>query len=236
MASTVQVVRDRVIENLQDFDRSKPAFSIPQYDIAIKGAYQIVAARMPWPHVHTASGLTLTAGVDTFTLSTNLGGDLRLRRRSDGFFLEKVTVEQLDAYRTGVTATNLANVASTPWCFAVWLQPGTAGTDLSGRVFPPPNAANVSLDTYFSQIPTALSSTALDSDNVLFDVTTVEALILKVSVTQLAKLPKSEMDRLMIDPSIGKEWKEDYERTVYRATGNRFDQDSNNATYQRWVP
>lgn len=230
MSATVITVRNRVIENLRDFDRAKPVYSVPEYDIAIKGGYQILAARMPWPHVYTASGLTLGPLSDTFTLATNLGSDIRIRVRSSKLFLRKVTTDEMDSIRAGVTSPDGAAV---PRYFAIWNAPATAGTDIQGRVWPPAKDAEA-CDIYYSKIPTALSSIALDADSVLFDESAVECLILKLSADLLDGMDDADVARLKINPKKSGLWRADMERTLYREAGLQHDI-ADVGRVQRWV-
>lgn len=232
MSKTVREIRDRVIENLQDFDRSKPVFTIPQYDLAIKGAYQNLASRMPWPHVDSGSLLTITAGSDTFTLQTNLGGDVRIRLRSNGNVLTNVTREEIDMLRSGHPAPE--TFFAIPYAVALWREVGSSGTDLHGRCYPGAKVSEV-CDVFYDKIPDELVGPALNTQNVLFDTTAAEALVLKVSATMLRRTPADEVAKLKINPEVVKEWDADLERMLYRAAATWNDIQSAGYTH-RYVP
>lgn len=228
MSKTVAEIRTRAIENLQDFDRSKPVFTTPQYDLAIKSAYQALAARMPWPHVHTSSGLTISANSDTLTMATNLGSDVRIRLRSTGEFLINTTVETIDMMRRGNPSGNVFQI---PRWVAFWREPGSSGTDLHGRVYPGARVAEV-CDIFTDKIPDELVGPALNAQNVLFDTTAAEALILKVSSTMLSRAPADEIAKLKINPTIVKEWNRDMELMLYRAAATHNDIESAGYTHR----
>lgn len=227
----MQTVRDRVIENLRDFDRAKPAYSVPEYDRAIIGAYQLLASRMPWPHAHTDSGLTLGPNSDSFTLTTNLGSDVRIRLRRTGEFLTKLTVEELDAFREGQPSATLA--PSVPQFYALWIDRGSAGTDLKGRCWPPALASEA-CDIFTSRIPAELVGPALDAQNVLFDISALEALILETSASLLGRMTPDQAAKLMVNPQIASKWMRDSEILLYRAAATHEDIESVGRT-MRWV-
>lgn len=232
MSVTVRAIRDRVIEKLQDFNRTSPVFTIPQIDLEMKGAYQVLAAKMPFPHVYSTNLLTIAANTDTFTLPTNLGSDIRIRLQSIGRFLYKVDAEELDSFRN--LQFQFPQAASIPLYFTLWNEPGALGTDLHGRVWPPAKQAEV-CDVYYSRIPPELVGPTLESQDILFDIDAAEALINKVSADLLDRLTPDDAAKLKLNPQIARKWDKDSELMVYRAAVTRHNIEDSGRT-QRWVP
>lgn len=106
-------VRERVWIALGDTDARRRVFDPIKLDQALCDAYVRLQARLPAPTVSTASGLTISAGADTFNLPTTVSqwtgnnggaeyrGDVRIRLRSTGNYLTKRTPEEIDSFREG---------------------------------------------------------------------------------------------------------------------------------------
>lgn len=223
-------VRDRVIEKLADFNLAQPIYSIPAYDMELRGVYQVLWSKMPWPHISTAT-LTIAAGTDTFTFATNLGSDFVPRLQRNGLLLHKLSNEELTAMREGQNPAN--QYASIPIYFTVWNEPSGAGTDWHGRVWPPSRDGETA-DVFHSRIPPDLLSATLESSTVLFDDAAAEALVLKAASTLYRRLPQKRRDELEINPEIVPVWEKDCMDLIYRAAVTHYDlQDVGRV--QRWV-
>lgn len=124
MSITLAALRSRVRAKLNDVDMRRPAFNVIAYDQALADAYTNVQSRLPAIHVYTASAFTIAATSETFTLPTTSNaqyrGDVRLQLVSNGVFLYKKTVEEINQYQNGEFGAALLVGVDHPSIFALW--------------------------------------------------------------------------------------------------------------------
>jgi hypothetical protein len=140
MATALSSLRARLQIKLRESDARKNAVNLIELDQALIDHYFLLAARLPGSRIYEASSFTISAGGDTFALPTTssrqYGGDVRVRLRSNGQFLDKLTVEELDAFRNGDDTP----VPSIPRYFCLWEE---SDQEVQGRVYPGAEAAEV---------------------------------------------------------------------------------------------
>ena len=121
MSITFSVLRSRVQLKVNELDARRATAGVIIIDNAMADAFIAIAARLPAPWVITESAGSIAANADTFTLPTasaeEYAGGLRIRLRSDGSFLLKSTIDEIDRFR----ANDPSTVGTTrPQRFAVW--------------------------------------------------------------------------------------------------------------------
>lgn len=216
MAIALRRIRDRIRGNLRDYNLAHPVRDPVEVDQAICDAYLELGSRLPAPELLTTSGLTISAGADTFQLpstvtqwTANDGGAeyaslVRIRLRSTGQFLSKLNVEEIDAFRNGQSAV----LPSIPQFFALW-EDKTQGAQ--GRCYPGAAAAEVcdlfvrlNLDDLRDFIGTG--SDDMDDVKLQFSRLAADALVYQASGWLLASIPNPDADALGIDKSIAPVW------------------------------
>jgi len=143
MSVALRRVRDRISMKLRDTDARKGTFDAVYLDNAICEAYLALQGRLPPPDLYTASAFTIGAGGDTFTMPTSVtqwtgndggaeyAGDFRIQLASNGQFLQKRTVEELDSMRNRLPTVSPA--LSIPYLYALWEE---NDQDVQGRCYP----------------------------------------------------------------------------------------------------
>lgn len=243
MSITLSRVRSRIRGRLNDVDLSHPAYSTIQYDQAIASAYLICQARLPAPYLYSAAAVTIAAGGDTFTLPTTVtqwtggdgqaeyAGDVRLRLTSNGQWLEKITVEQLDALRDGEPEVRL----SIPFYFALWEDKDQV---VQGRCHP--GAASTETCDLFHTLTAddlrdyvGSGSDDMDDVSVNFSRIAAQALELYTAADLLGRMPKDKALRLELDKSIAGSWRAEADVMSYREEARRHDLEQT-GEIQRW--
>ena len=123
-AGTGSKIRSRVRELIRDTDFRDPMDEV-QVDESIAAAYLMLTSAMPASVLEIQNATRISAGANTFSLpSTAAGrvsplsysGELRLKRRADGIFLRRRTLEELNRLRFGLADAR----RGPPSDFAIW--------------------------------------------------------------------------------------------------------------------
>jgi len=179
-------IRARVQIEMNEADNRRASSGVIAIDQKICDKFTEIVAIIPPTHLYEVSGLTISA--ETFTLPTTssreYAGDVRIRLRSTGTWLEHVTVEQLDAIRAGNVATS-----GVPSVFALWEEPDL---EVQGRVWVPPRTAEV-CDLYRAVIPASLRAFDLDSVSVDLSEFAETALVNMVAADLVAKMNDEDL-------------------------------------------
>ena len=234
---TLANIRSRVQVRLNDTDSRRGSFDVVQIDHAIADACLRVGGQIPAPHVYLSSGLTIAAG-DTFTLPTaaqtgyvsltQYAGDIRIRLRSNNQFLIKNTVEELDAWRNGLSSTAVSGI---PERFALWEE---MDNDMQGRCWPPAAAAEA-CDLFVSLVPDDLRDAAdMDVANVRFDRYGATALVFHAAAALVAQMDAEQLRARRLNPNVAELWRREASVLLYQAEVRRLNAESVGRT-TRWV-
>ena len=234
--STLSAIRMKVRFRTRDRDHKNQARSTPEIDQMVREKYLARYAMLPPVHVSTASAFTISAGGDTFTVTLTGttyadAGDIRIRLRSDGSFLEKKSVEQIDALRSGHATVSLG----VPDAFCVWED--KAGV-LNGRCWPGAKDAQV-CDLYRDEDADVLTSaTDLDAVAVILNDAGQTALAALVAADIIEQLTDEELIVRKINPAkadkVAASMRAEAEAVFYQEACRRHDVESV-GRIERWV-
>lgn len=245
MAIALRRLRDRIRGRLRDTDAQAPTFVPVEYDQAISDAYLELQSRLPAARLYTASGLTIGAGGDTFTLPATVAqytggdggaeyrGDVRIRLQSTGRFLTKSTTDEIDAFRDLSPTVYL----SVPEHYALWEEKDQT---VRGRVYPGARVAEI-CDLFVTleadDLRDFIGSGADDMDDVeiLFSRTAATALIYYAAADLLTRMAPEEQQKRRINPQVVPLWLKAADTLLYREAGRRHDLEDTGRV-QRWVP
>jgi hypothetical protein len=218
-------VRSRVRVGLQDLRNLDAPRNTIEVDNAICEAYMVLAADLPPPHLLSTGGVTLSANSSTFTLpiASNqiYGGDVRIRRQSDGIFLYRLTVEEIDARRSGhIQTTGMGK----PDYFALWEDSSQV---VQGRCWPIPSANEV-CDLFANLVPDDLRNAAtLETAGIVqFSRWGLEALVLRARANLLTAMTAEDAEARHLDKSVAPLWLADSQRLLMREAARRHDLES----------
>jgi hypothetical protein len=238
LSVTFAKIRDRVIGRIRDTDPQASTFAPPEIDQAIAENYLMISSRFPSHEAYTSSAFTISAGGDTFNLPTTVtsydgaeyGGDIRIQLVSNRRFLNKCTVEEIDALRNLAPTTFL----SIPYKFCIWEEKDQT---VQGRCFP--GALTNEVCNLFRSLQADdirdFTATNLDTASILFSRVAADALVLYVSADLLGRMGGEDLDRRKLNPKAAELWIRDAERMIYTETARRNSIDDSGRT-QRWVP
>lgn len=224
MSVTLAVVRDRVRIRTRDVDAKNNSRDVVEYDNAICEAYLALSAWLPAPTSVTESAGTIAANADTFTLPTSgdeeYAGELRLRLRSDGSFLTRRTVEEIDRLRSGDTATV---GTSRPTDFCVWEE---SDQDVQCRCWP----RSRELETYDLH-RTLLASdlrdaAAMDAASVAFSRFGVVSLVLHAAALMVQGMTDDDLALRRLSRGVAKDWVRDASTVLYKERERRHNLES----------
>lgn len=245
MAVSLAKVRGRVRNRLRDDDDRAPAFDHIDVDMAISEAWLELSTSLPAPMLFLASGLTLAAGSETFTLPvtvTNIGygtgtaefaGSVVIQRVSDGIYLTKRTNGQIDAIRNAFVVP----ATSRPFLFALYEDRGEV---LQGRVWPVPKASEVcnlwvtvtsnDLRDYVG----ANGTEAMDTASIEFGRIGAQALVAKTAAALLARMPADAAKVRGLTSATMSLWMKEANDLAYREEA-RLHSLKSTARLQRWA-
>lgn len=217
--STLAVVREKIQAKLNDTDDKAGSLDTVQYDHAIADVYTTVGAILPLPHLYISGAFTIAANTDTFSLptaaytgylsATQYGGDIRIRLVNRRYFLEKRTVEELDAERDWTQPTQFA----WPRRFALWEE---NTQKVQGRVFPG-SAADEPCDLYVSLVADDLRAAAdMDAANVRLSRYGETALVYHAAALLAAAMTPKDLDLRRLSPSVIGLWFKEAARLLYK--------------------
>ena len=244
MGVPLRKIRDRVRMRLRDTDSEHPSFTSIEVDQAVCESYLTLQSRLQPPDLYTAGGLTIAAGGDTFQLPATVvqytggdggaeyAGDVRIRLASNGQFLIKQTVEELDAWRQGSPTVHLA----IPHNFALWEE---KDQDVQGRCWPGARVAEVcdlfvalSADDLRDFVGSGAQN--MDDVEVLFSRVAANALVLYVAADLLTRMTDEDLRLRKLNPQVVPLWQREAEVLLYQEAARRHDLEGIGRV-QRWV-
>lgn len=220
MSETMAAVRGRIRTRCRDTDSRKASFHVLDYDQAICDAYLAVQSRLTPPHLLTPNAFTIAAGSETFTLPTasaaQYAGDVRIQLVSNNLYLVKLTVEEINAIRNGVTQAN----QSIPYAFALYEDSAQV---VQGTCYPRSRAIEV-CNLFTTMVADDLRTAAnLDAASVLFGRYAAEALIYYVASEMVARMVPEDLNLRRLSPAIIPVWRREAEMIMYREEARRSD-------------
>jgi hypothetical protein len=246
MAISLSSIRARVRSELRDTDGKNNSFDQIEYDQHIAGAYIELAARIPPPSLYTESAFTISAGGDTFTLPETVtewtgndggaeyNGDIRIRLRSTGQMLYKVSVEEIDALRDG----DVSVVTAVPRQFALWEDNSQA---VQGRCYPGAASAeacdlwaSLTVDDLRDYVGSGGTST-MDDVEVLFSRMGAQALVLYTASAMLLKMSDDDAALRRLDKSAASDLRSRADVLLYQEEARKHAIEET-GRIGRWVP
>jgi hypothetical protein len=224
-------------------DARRVGFSGPEIDQAVADAYLILQSRLPAPDLVTPSGLTISAGGDTFTLPNTVtqwtgndggaeyAGDVRIRVRSTGQFLRRRTVDEVDQWRNFTPTVHL----SIPDVFCLWEE---KDNDVQGRCYPGARD-DVVCDLYASLAADDLrdfigsGTDDMDDVEILFSRTAATALVLYTSADLLARMTEEDLSARRLSRIVAPDWRREADVLLYQEAARRHDIDGVGRTMRR---
>lgn len=237
---TLATVRSRVQIRINDTDAKRGTLDTVLIDHAIADAALVLGGQIEAPHLYIASAFTITGGGDTFTLPTpaNSGyasltqyaGDVRIRLRARGYFLQKRTVEELDALRDFLVP-GPPPLLGVPSDFCLWEE---MDNDLQGRCWPGAGTSEV-CDLFVGLVPDDLrDATDMDAANVRFSRYGVTALVLHTAAILVAAMSAEDLQKRRLNPAVAPLWEREAKTALYTEAMRRNNSESSGRT-QRWV-
>lgn len=220
MAQTLSDLRNRVRTMIRDTDGRNASRDLAEIDDAIAEAYLVLASRIPSPSLYTASAFTIAANADTFTLPTSglleYTGDVRIRLRSDGRFLRRRTLEEIDRFRSG----DISTVGTTrPELFALWME---ADQEVQGRCWPRSRDAEL-CDLFAALSAQDLRENIEAASTIHFSRFGTVALVLHAAATIVTGLTDADLEERRLNRDVVPLWLKDADRTLVREEGRRHD-------------
>lgn len=231
--STVAYVRAKVDMRLRQQDSKNRSYSVPEVDYAIREKFASRSASLPPARVAESAAFSISGGGDTFTVTLSGttysdGDEVRIQLASTGNFLQKTTVEGIDAMRDGAPNVFLG----VPDWFALWTDHQGV---LRGRCYPGALATQ-SCNLFRSRSPAPVfSSTDLDSQAIYWPEPACVALAAEVAADLLLALPDSELEKRRLSRETAALWKKEAEVLFYQEAGRRDDLESTGIGTHRWV-
>jgi hypothetical protein len=223
MSITLNVLRGRVRERVRDTDVRSPSRDIAEYDTAIADAYIALSAWLPAPTSVTASAGTIAANADTFTLPTasseEYAGEVRIRLRSDGTFLTRRTVEEIDRLRSGDISTV---GTSRPTDFCMWEE---LDQDVQCRCWPRSKDAE-SYDLHRTLAPDELRDLGFDLSTVQFSRFGTVALVLHASALMVEGMTDDDLATRKLNRGVAGDWMRDSRVVLYKERERRHNLES----------
>jgi len=246
MSIALRRVRDRISMKLRDTDARKGTFDTVYLDNAICEAYLALQGRLPPPDLYTANAFTIGAGGDTFTMPTSVtqwtgndggaeyAGDFRIQLASNGQFLQKRTVEELDSMRNRLPTVSPA--LSIPYLYTLWEE---SDQDVQGRCYPGAKVAEAcNLFRTFKADDlrdfVGAGTDTLDNVEVMFSRLGTVALVYHVCAELVASMPEDDLKLRRLNPAVAQLWMQMSEDALYNEACARHDIDSVGRV-QRWV-
>ena len=210
---TLDQVRQRVREKIRDIDLRSQKRDTVELDNAISEAYLMLHPRIPAARVHIPSAGTIAANADTFLLPTAAGeeyqGEIRIRLRSDGTFLERKTVEEIDLLRSGETSTIGTR---RPTCFCMWEEDDM---DVQARCWPRSKDAET-YDLFCTLSPSDPRDSAFpDAVVIAFSRTGAQSLVLLASALLVGAMSDEDLASVRVDRGIASAWMREADRLIY---------------------
>lgn len=233
MAVSLATMRNRLRVMLNDLDRpDDEVIGVLKLDGAIANAYIACGAVIMPPKLFTASGLTIAANAQTFSMPTTTGaeysGDVRIRLQSDGSFLNRCTREEIEAFRFGETATT---GTGRPFLFSLYED---SSQTVQGDVWPRSRDSEV-CDTWVGLNITDLRDAAsMDAANIQFSRFGSTGLLYRAAAELLAGMPRALAEARDLDKDVVQEWREQ-SRVLLYAEEVRRNQAEDAGRVQRWV-
>ena len=217
--ASLESVRQRIKECLRDTDLRKPSRDTPEYDNAIAEAYLGLASRLPAATSVTTSAGTIAANADTFTLPTasgeEYGGEVRIRLRSDGSFLRRRTVMEIDLLRSGDISTV---GTSRPTDFCMWEE---GDQDVQCRCWPRSRELET-YDLHRSLLPSDLrDAAALDTDDINFSRYGLVALVYHASALILKSMTDEDLTARRLNRGVADHWLAQADIVLYKEAERR---------------
>lgn len=245
MSVTFPKVRARVRSRLRDLDGKMNNPSTVEVDMAICDAFVAIGGDLPAPTLYTASAVTISAGTDFFTLPVTVAssgygtlteeyaGQVELQRVTDGRWLERKTVNELQGW-----LINPTTALGIPDLFALYQDNGLV---VRGRCYPGAKVATV-LNMYSSLKPNDLrdyvgtgGTEGLDTATVPWGRHGVAALVDYASAMLVARMNADALKLRGLNPNVADLWMREADRLIYQEAADRNALESNGQT-QRRVP
>lgn len=228
---TLAKLRARVQVEIRDDDNRKDSFGVVEIDNTICNAYLAMHARMGEPSLYTASGVTIAAGANTFSLPTTTtaeyAGDIALQLLSVGTFLTKCSVEEIQAWQDGQPTPLL----SIPTKFALYED---SSIIVQGIVYPGAKVAEP-CNLYRALVVVDPRDAAdMDAVNIVAGRYAQTALIYRAAAMLAMKMSARQLETRDLNPQIAAAWMKDSDQALYLDTARRHDLEGVGRT-QRWV-
>lgn len=235
MSITLAALRTRVRARLKDTDMRRPLMSVIEYDQALADAYTNVQSRLPAAHIYTGSAFTIAINSETFTLPTasnaQYRGDVRLQLVSNGHFLYKKTVEELNAYQQGEYGPALLIGVTHPWVYALW--EGVSQV-VNGICWPRTLQAEA-VNMYYTLSAQDLRNAA-DMDAAVVDLSEqgITGLTYFAAAMLAAGMPPEDLVARRLSKDVAAVWMSESDRVLKREEARHSDIESV-GRIQRWV-
>lgn len=235
MSITLAALRARVRSRLRDTDTHRPAFDVVEYDQALADAYTNVQSRLPAAHIYTGSAFTIAINSETFTLPTasnaQYRGDVRLQLVSNGIFLYKKTVEEMNAYQNGEFGAALLVGVDHPYIYALW---EGANQVVNGLCWPRTLQAET-VNMYYTLSAADLRNAA-DMDAAVIDLSEegVTGLSLFAAAMLAAGMPPEDLQARRLSKDVAATWFRESDRVLKREEARHSDIESVGRII-RWV-
>lgn len=213
-------------------------------DMALTDAYIALQSELPQPTLYTASALTISAGAETFSLPVTItssgfgtgtveyAGQVDLRLASNGSFLERKTLDELNAYRAGSASVPLG----IPQIFALYEDRSTV---VQGRCYPGALAAqacdmfaSISADDLRDYVGTG-GTEGLDTVTTQLGRQGAAALVNRAAAFLVARMDEPTLKKRGINPAVVQLWLKESDDLAYAEAGRRLALESNGATQRR---
>lgn len=231
MAITLAVARNRVRVKLNEMDQRRASTGVVAIDNAIADAYISLGSRIPAPHASTASAFTIAANAQTFVLPASgaeYAGDVRIQLVSNGMFLVKISRDELESFRNGITSTT---GTGKPSHFSLYEE---SDQELQGECWPRSKDAEA-CNLFASLTVTDLrDAAAMDVASITFSRYGSTALVYYASALLAAGMNDEDLKLRRLNPNVATLWKADAERLLYEEEVRRHNAESVGRT-QRWV-
>lgn len=245
MTVALTKIRGRVRSRLRDADGRMDNPSNVDVDMAICDAYLALSADLPAPTLYTAAALTISAGSDLFTLpvtvassgygtgTTEYAGQVEIQLVSNGAFLQRKTLTELNAFRHG----QFTLILGVPSMFALYEDNGQV---VRGRCYVGAAAAQ-SCNLYSSLQVEDLrdyvgtgGAEALDTVSADLSRTGAAALVAYTAGMLLKRMDAKAVELRGLNPAVADVWLNEAATLMYHEAARRNALESNGET-QRWV-
>ncbi len=221
MAVLLSTIRHRVNTKLRNTDDRRATFDPVELDQVIAEAYLVRQASLPPPHVMTTSAITISASASTFTLPTTssaeYGGDIQIRLQSNGRYLERLTIEEMQARRSGQTDAQLIAGASIPDTYAFFEE---NDQEVQAFCYPAAKVAEV-CDLYAAIVAADLRATNLDTVSAALSRYAVTGLVYDVSAELLMMMPDEDIKLRRLDRAVANVWRKQAAVMFYQEEARR---------------